>query len=115
MSLLQLRKTVVVFPNDFLLFEVSDAQTTGAAAIVIRVNGKILYTFYYAHHAAFDKISPVVFLLSGIYDFAKANACELIDLGTSMQDDRINQPLLQFKKSVGGETSPKMIFEKELS
>lgn len=115
MSLAQLSKTVKVFPDDFFLFEVKNSHATAAAAIVIRVNQKILYTFYYAHQKSFDKISPVVFLLSGIYRFAKENKYELIDLGTSMTGTTINQPLLQFKKSVGGATTSKLVFEKLLS
>lgn len=115
MSLAQLTKTVKVFPDHFFLFAVRNSQAIAAAAIVIRVNKKIVYTFYYAHRKSFDKISPVVFLLSGIYRFAKGNNFKLIDLGTSMTGPTINQPLLQFKKSVGGTTTRKLIFEKTLS
>ena len=114
MSFSQLSNTVRIFPDDFFFFEVRNATETAAAAIVIKINKKILYTFYYAHSKSFDKISPVVFLLSGIYDFARENGYELIDLGTSMINDKINHPLLQFKKSVGGETSRKLIFKKIL-
>jgi lipid II:glycine glycyltransferase (peptidoglycan interpeptide bridge formation enzyme) len=115
MSFAQLSKTIRVLPDDFFLFEVRNSKELAAAAIVIRINREILYTFYYAHSRSFDKISPVVFLLSGIYNFAKENNYKLMDLGTSMIGSTINQPLLQFKKSIGGETSRKLVFERTLS
>ncbi len=115
MSFVQLRKTVKIFPSDFLLFEVTNGSVTAAAAVVIAVNDEILYTFYYAHDRQFNKISPVVFLLSGIYSFAQNNGYKMIDLGTSMNGDKIYKPLLHFKESVGGKVSPKFIYEKNLA
>lgn len=114
MSVVQLRKTVKTFPSNFLLFEVTDGSVTAAAAVVIAVNEEILYTFYYAHDRQFNKISPVVFLLSGIYSYAQANGYKMIDLGTSMNGDKIYKPLLHFKESVGGKVSPKFLYEKNL-
>ena len=98
-----------------LLFQVADESHLAAAAIVIKVSDKILYTFYYAHDKKFNKISPVVQLISGIYEYAQARNFTLIDLGTSMVDGKINRSLIQFKKSIGGKPSDKYIFEKTLS
>ena len=114
MSLPQLRKTAKTFPNDFLFFEVTEGERRVAAAIVVKVCKTILYTFYYAHDRTYDKFSPVVFLLGGIYSFAKDSKIEWIDLGTSMNGGKVNVPLLHFKASVGGKLSPKFIFEKIL-
>jgi len=114
MTQTELQETVEKFKNDFLLFEVKENVTRAAAAIVIRINKRILYTFYYAHESQFNKISPTVFLLSGIYSFAQENRYQIIDLGTSMNGNEINKPLLHFKESVGGQPSPKYIFEKQL-
>ncbi len=114
MSLTELKKTINLFPKNFFLFEIVNTTGTAAAGVVIKVNREILYTFYYAHSKEFDKISPVVFLLSGIYQFAQRANYKLIDLGTSMTGDEINKPLLHFKKSIGGKPSPKFIFEKNL-
>jgi hypothetical protein len=115
MTLEELQKTVKKFKNYFFLFGVSENDTLAAAAIVIRINKKILYTFYYAHTSPFNKISPTVFLLSGIYAFARQHHYQVLDLGTSMSGKEINKPLLHFKESVGGKPSPKYIFEKILA
>lgn len=115
MTLMEIQETAKKFKNDFLLFEVSENDTMVAAAIVIRINKKILYTFYYAHAGRLNKISPTVFLLSGIYSYAQQHGYQLIDLGTSMTGNKVNGPLLHFKESVGGRPSLKYTFEKTLS
>lgn len=115
MSLVQLQKTVKRFPKNFILFQVADEQQIAAAAIVIKVSDKILYTFYYAHDRRFNRISPTVFLISGIYRYAQDHQFTHIDLGTSMVNGGINRPLIQFKKSIGGQPSSKYIFDKVFS
>ncbi len=114
MSLVELQKTISVFPDRFYFFKISRKDEIAAAAIVIQVSKKILYTFYYAHAKKHNRISPVVFLISGIYDFASSNKFELIDLGTSMIDGHVNRSLLHFKKSIGGISSAKFTYTKSL-
>jgi hypothetical protein len=113
MSYSQIKRTVELFPDDYLLFTVKEKDKLAAAAIVVRINEKILYAFYYAHAKSFDKVSPVVFLIQNLYLFAQKNKYTMIDLGTSMVDGRINQPLLHFKKSIGGVSVQKYSVEKE--
>jgi Acetyltransferase (GNAT) domain len=114
MSFSELKKTVLEFPKNFSFYRAYDASGTAAAAIVISVNREILYTFYYAHARRFDKVSPVVFLISGIYEMAQEQGITMIDLGTSMVKGKVNRSLLHFKKSIGGESNRKLIFEKTL-
>lgn len=114
MSFADLKKTVLELPKHFFFYRVYDPNGTAAAAIVIKVNDEILYTFYYAHARKFDKISPVVLLISGIYKLAKEQGIGMIDLGTSMINGKVNRSLLHFKKSIGGQSSHKLIFEKSL-
>ncbi|MBL7871007.1 MAG: hypothetical protein JNM78_05315 [Cyclobacteriaceae bacterium] len=114
MTLIELKKLVTAFPDSVLFFKVGTVEETTAAAIVIRVSKEVLYTFYYAHAKAHNRISPVVFLISGIYDFAVEHKYKMIDLGTSMIDRQINRSLLHFKKSIGGVTTRKLTFTKLL-
>lgn len=115
MTLPDLKKLVTAFPNRLLFFKVGTESETSAAAIVIRVRKDVLYTFYYAHAKEHNRISPVVFLISGIYDFAQHHKYKMIDLGTSMLDGQVNKSLLYFKKSIGGVTNRKLSFTKILS
>ncbi len=115
MSVLELKKTVFLFSKNFSLYRVYDHSGTAAAVIVILVNKKILYTFYYAHARRFDKFSPVVLLISEIYKTAHEQGREMIDLGTSTVNGKINRSLLHFKKSIAGQSNRKLIFEKILA
>lgn len=114
MTVLELRRTLAVFPDSFYFFKVIKKDEIAAAAIVIRISKEILYTFYYAHAKKHDTVSPVVYLVSGIYDFAKSNKFKMIDLGTSMRDGHINRSLLHFKKSIGGISTRKLTYSKLL-
>jgi len=109
-----LRKTISVFPERFFLFTVGTKNELAAAAIVIKVSKQIVYTFYYAHAKKYNRISPVVFLIAGIYDFATSKKLKMIDLGTSMIEGHVNRPVLHFKKSIGGVTNKKLTFHKTL-
>ena len=115
MAFARLQKTASFLPKSFILFQVANEEQIAAAAIVIKVSEKILYTFYYSHDRKFDKISPVVFLISGIYKYAQEHHFTLIDLGTSMVSLGVNRSLMHFKNSIGGEPSDKFIFEKTFS
>jgi hypothetical protein len=114
MSFQHVKDTIERFQQDFFLFSVKEGEQLAAAAIVIRINSKVLYTFYYAHAKHFDKVSPIVFLIANLYSFAQKKKYRLIDLGTSMIGEGINQPLIHFKKSIGGLPDNKYLIEKEL-
>mgnify|MGYP001034623243 CR=1 FL=1 len=108
----EMRQTISKFPDRFVFFKLANATGVAAAAIVIRVSDKIWYTFYYAHAAKYNKVSPVVHLLECIYARAASEKVKLIDLGTSMLQNKINKPLLHFKESIGAVTGPKFTFRK---
>lgn len=114
MTLAELKKTISAYPDRFYFFKAIRKDEIAAAAIVIRVSKEILYTFYYAHTKKHNRVSPVVFLISGIYNFARSNKFKMIDLGTSMIEGHINQPLLHFKKSIGGVSCSKFTYTKSL-
>jgi hypothetical protein len=107
-----LKQTIAALPDHFLFFSLTNATGIAAAAIVICVSDSIWYTFYYAHDAEYNKVSPVVHLLDCIYACAAKEKVKLIDLGTSMVNDEVNKPLLHFKQSVGALTIPKFTFTK---
>lgn len=108
----EMKQTVLALPDRFLFFSLTSETDFAAAAIVIRVSDSIWYTFYYAHASNYNKISPVVYLLSCIYDCAVKEKVKLIDLGTSMLNDQVNEPLLHFKQSIGASAIPKFTFSK---
>lgn len=99
-------------PQNLLLYAVYHKNEMAAAAIVVKVNNSILYTFYYGHLRKFDKLSPIPFLLDHLYVYAKKDGYKWIDLGTSMLNGSVNRPLLHFKKSIGAITTLKRSYLK---
>ncbi|MBX2896428.1 MAG: hypothetical protein KF763_13345 [Cyclobacteriaceae bacterium] len=108
----EIRTTISKLPDWFMFFKLAGATDIAAAAIVIRVSDKVWYTFYYAHAATYNKVSPVVYLLECIYNQAAIEKIKLIDMGTSMLHDKINKSLMHFKESVGAVTGSKFTFSK---
>jgi hypothetical protein len=115
MGIADVRKTVEQFPDRYLLFGVYQEQTLIAAAIAIRVSHDVLYDFYPAHDAAFDHLSPIVFLTQGMVHYAIENKMRWLDLGTSAIDDKPNFGLLDFKMRLGGKPTSKFTFRKNIS
>lgn len=111
----ELKQTIAALPDSFLFFSLTNETGIAAAAIVIRVSDSIWYTFYYAHDAKYNKVSPVVYLLNCIYAYAAKEKVKLIDLGASMVNDEVNKPLLHFKQSLGAITNSKFTFSKSYS
>jgi hypothetical protein len=113
MTLLELHQLASAFDDRIFLFQVIDRERIIAAAICIRVKSNWLYDFYHDHDASFDADSPVLFLVDGIFDYCKRNSIDLVELGTSMHGDQVNEGLLEFKERLGAITVPKITFVKE--
>lgn len=112
MTFADLLTTVQKFEDRFILSGAFDQQTMVAASIAIRVSNNVLYNFYMDHDSAYDKISPVLILLEGLYSYCKGRSIRIMDLGTSALDGKPNFGLLSFKLRLGGLVTPKMTAEK---
>ncbi len=114
MTLSELKKTIEAIPQSFFLTGVYLNNQMIAASICIRINQSIVYTFYSGHIQQFNKLSPLVFLLSNLYDWCFQHGVSLLDLGTSALDGKPNFNLLDFKLRLGGTLTPKYRFHKIL-
>ena len=115
MSQVLLERTVEVFPDQFVFFEVMKGYERAAASIAIRVTDDILYNFYSAHHSRYDAWSPVVMLVDGMYTWCQQQGIRLLDLGTSALNNQPNFSLLDFKFRLGAQATSKFTFTKDLS
>jgi len=97
MSFEELKRTVETFKDNFFLFVVFDQQQIIAASVSIKVMDHVLYNFYLAHDTAYKQYSPVIAIIEALYNFCKENAISILDLGTSMLQDKPNFSLLEFK------------------
>lgn len=102
------------FPENYFLFTVRSGDKLAALAITVRVNPGILYIFYTADDAQFRKLSPVLQIHEGIFEFAVQGGYELLDLGTSSLQGILNPGVFVFKKSLGAEVSLKKSWSLDL-
>ncbi len=102
-------------PGQMHTFGVLKEGKLTAAALCFRVNDEIMYDFSHAHLRSFDSYSPVLLLMSGMYEFGLKNGVKLIDLGSSSLNNLPNYPLISFKESVGAIISPKYYWQKTIN
>ena len=114
MSLDKLQRVVTALPEHFLLCSVNLKDKLAAASVVIKVNPKLWYQFYPAHSKVFNRDSPLVFLVSELYQLAKSQGVRIIDLGTSEVNGNPIEGLLTFKDRIGGTRSDQCTYSKTL-
>jgi hypothetical protein len=101
------------FPDEFRVFTVRDGTELAALTVVIRLNARVLYTFYPADAERYLDHSPTILTTAGIYAYAQANGYGLLDLGTSSNGGVPNAGLVRFKQNLGAEPSEKVTFVKD--
>jgi hypothetical protein len=114
MTMKELEHMFILFPEDYLLFGVFDKSKMIATSVCIKINSKILYSFYVGDNIDYRSLSPVTLLINGVYDFCKLHQYSLLDLGMSTDKGILNKGLYAFKKSFGSFDSRKLTFEKKL-
>jgi len=104
------------FPQRHLLLSVRQPSSEWAAVLIaVQVSGAAFYDFYLASPLRLSKLSPSVLLLGGLHDYARANGATVVDLGTStLPTGAPNQPLLHFKRALGGLESQRLTWQKDL-
>jgi hypothetical protein len=110
-----LRKTVVTFPDRYLLFGIVKEAEVIAASISIKINQNCLYTFFANHDRKYNSLSPLILLMESIYVYCQENQIRLLDLGTSALQGKPNFNLLDFKLHIGGVPSAKVTFNKKIA
>lgn len=113
-SLQNLHKAVHNLPHHYKIFTVKAEQELIATSIIIVVNDKIAYNFLPASTSAYNKWSPMVFLLKGLYEWCQERGIRILDLGISSVDNTPQYSLIAFKERIGGELGLKCTFFKTL-
>lgn len=102
------------FPGQFLVFTVTDGPTLAALTVAVRVRRDILYSFLPASHPDYQTFSPMVMLTGGLYTYCQQQEIRILDLGTSLDNNQPKPSLMRFKRNLGAQESPKLVFEKSL-
>ena len=114
MNLLQFQNHFKIFSENFKIFSVTDSEQIIAVGVTIKINDKIVYTFYLADDEQYLKDSPTIFLLSGIYDYFQARNYTILDLGIATNQGILNEGLAHFKRNLGSNLSLKKTYSKTL-
>jgi hypothetical protein len=114
MTFEELWNAMELFPKNYLFFAVFDGEKIIAASICIRVSQTILYDYAHDHDHHYNNLSPVVFLVNGIYNYCQENNIELLDLGTSLSNGKLKVSLLEFKTRLGATVTEKLAYRKQL-
>lgn len=109
----RLRQLLHIFPNQFPVFVVSDGNRITALTMAVRVRADILYSFLPASSPDYHTYSPMVLLTDGLVTYCRQQRIQLLDLGVSLDGDHQSKPsLIRFKRHLGAQESPKLVFEK---
>ena len=75
-------------------------------------SSEILYVFYTADDLSHRKLSPVVLLHEGLYNYSIDQKFSLLDLGTASIKGLVNGGVATFKRNLGGVASLKQSWVK---
>jgi hypothetical protein len=101
------------FPDEFRVVAAWDGPTLAALTVVVRLNARVLYTFYPADAEAYLPYSPTILTTAYLYNYAQRAGYGLIDLGISSVGGVPNAGLIRFKANLGAESSEKVTFVKD--
>lgn len=110
----QLNKAVKELPDHYKFFVVDFNGDIIAATVAVLVDHNMLYNYLPASSIAYNKLSPMVFLLSGVYNYCQSKSIKTLDLGISSINNQPQESLITFKERVGGLATLKLSFELDL-
>jgi hypothetical protein len=110
MNFEQFVRSFNLFSDNYKVFSVYDSCTLIAVAVTIKLNNESLYTFYLADDEMYLKVSPLIYLISGIYEYCQQNKLSILDLGIASEKGILNKGLAFFKEHLGGISTQKNIF-----
>lgn len=110
----ELIKSYQLFPTNYHFFGVSKEKKWVALAVTVKVSPTHLYILYTADQLEHRKVSPVVMLHAGIFEFAQINGFQVLDMGTASLKGLVNNGVATFKRGLGGVLSLKNTYFKSL-
>lgn len=112
MSLEKLVEMKKKLNENVLFFDLKSELGLLASSVCISINKSVLYVLYWGHNKEYDHLSPVILLANKIHEFSQNNGYEIMDIGTSSLNGKIDEGLKKFKDSLGFENGLKFTFEK---
>lgn len=98
------------FPEIYRMNYIQFENEVVAMCFTVDIAPQVRYVLYWADNLKFRSLSPIVLLCTKLIESAKKDQIEILDLGISSVDGRINQGLHRFKKNLGALDSIKPSF-----
>ena len=92
-------------------FVLRHGDTAVASAVVNLVDREIAQVVYWGHLKEFDELHPMNYLSSSLMAYYNSFGYRLLDVGTSSIHGEPLLGLIQFKRSIGCETSDKLTLQ----
>lgn len=105
---------VQAFPERIHLFAVTREATMAAASFCVRTSQSTVFDFFHNHDVRFNEFSPVILLMKCMHNNL-AQVAQWIDMGTSMNQENVNEGLYAFKLRMGGKPYEKLTLVKDLT
>ncbi|WP_417642646.1 GNAT family N-acetyltransferase [Enterobacter kobei] len=96
--------------GDLMFTALKRDNTTLAGAILMNIDEKTRYVFYWGEHPDFRHESPVIKLCEHLYLEAADKGYRYLDIGISTVNSVPNEGLVNFKMGIGCEMSQKLTF-----
>ena len=98
------------FPEIYRMNYIEFENEVVAMCFTVDIAPHVRYVLYWADDLKFRNLSPIVLLCTKLIESARKDQIEILDLGISSVDGRINQGLHRFKKNLGAIDSVKPSF-----
>jgi hypothetical protein len=103
------------FPQQYLVFAVTDKEKIIALSLAVRVHTQVLYSFLPADFSDYHRYSPMVLLNEAMYEYCQNEGISILDLGISLDHHGVEKPgLMRFKQNLGGQQSLKITYGKSI-
>lgn len=102
------------FPGRYRIFSIRHKGYLTAASITVEVSNNVLYNYLPASDKRFKRDSPMVFLMVSLYKYARSFGYQVLDLGVSSINGKIQTGLAEFKERMGAVICEKKTLEKKL-
>jgi len=109
----QVLETTKVISVDFFLIEKSNGLPI-ASAIVFHTAPGIVQVIYWGDTSCDRELKPMNFISYKIFEYYKNNSFNIVDIGPSTDNSIPNFGLINFKNSIGCDSTCKLTFSKEL-
>lgn len=100
-------------PSDYQAFVIELGDEIIAATVVVRVTGDIAYNYLPASDKAYNHLSPMVLLMTQLYQELSDQGFRTLDWGVTSIEGKEQKSLARFKEAMGAVRSKKQLFTYE--